>query len=66
MFEQSKADEMNEKLADFVIARATSLNPATATPDEVLSLARLATVVNEAPKAITILDEHAQRSLNIK
>lgn len=56
MPEQNKVDEMNERLATFVITRATALNPADVKAEDVLSLARLAAVVNEAPKTIRILD----------
>lgn len=55
MLEQSKVDEMNEALADFVMKRVEALDPRLATPNDVSSLAQLVKVVNDAPKTITLV-----------
>lgn len=55
MLEQSKVDEMNEALADYIIKRVGILSP-LATPEELDSIARLARVVNDAPKTVCLLD----------
>lgn len=55
MLEQSKVDEMNEALADYIIKRVEILSPLT-TPEELDAIARLARVVNDAPKTVHLLD----------
>lgn len=54
MPEQSKVDKMNEALADFVIKRIESVDPTTATPNELSSIAQLARTVNDAPTGIEL------------
>lgn len=53
MLEQSKVDEMNDALADYIIKRVEVLGP-LATPEELDSIARLARVVNDAPKTVSL------------
>ncbi|MEA0556470.1 hypothetical protein U1P98_23230 [Lysinibacillus irui] len=56
MLEQSKVDEMNEALADYIIKRVEVLSPLT-TPEELDSIGRLARVVNDAPKTVRLIEE---------
>ncbi|MEA0565145.1 hypothetical protein [Lysinibacillus irui] len=56
MLEQSKVDEMNDVLADYIIKRVEVLSP-LATPEELDSISRLARVVNDAPKTVHLLGE---------
>lgn len=56
VLKQSKVDEMNEAIANYVIKSLETLSP-LATPDEVSSIAKLASIVNDAPKAIQMFSE---------
>lgn len=56
MLEQSKVDEMNNAIADYLIKKVDTLSP-LATPDELSSIAQLARVVNDAPKTIGVIGE---------
>lgn len=49
--EQSKADAMNDAIAEYVTKRLEVLSP-LAGADELESIAQLARVVNDAPKTI--------------
>lgn len=53
MLKQSKVDEMNDALADYIIKRVEVLSP-LATPKELDSIAHLARVVNDAPKTVSL------------
>ncbi|MGE7942809.1 hypothetical protein ACQKNB_12045 [Lysinibacillus xylanilyticus] len=53
MLGQSKVDDMNEALADYIIKRVEVLSP-LATPEELDSIAQLAKVVNAAPNTVSL------------
>lgn len=53
MLEQSKVDAMNNAIADYIIKRVDTLSP-LATPEELDSIVRLARVVNDAPKTVSL------------
>lgn len=53
MLEQSKVDKMNNVIADYIIKRVEILSPLAA-PSELSTIAKLARVVNDAPKTISM------------